>query len=272
MKYVALGDSFTEGVGDDDERYPNGVRGWADRVAEEWSHTDPELEYANLSIRGRLLQPILEEQIEPCLALHPDVVTINAGGNDLLRTSVDIDDLIDQYRDAIALLRERGIRVVIWTLIDPLTVSSVYTLVRGRAAIFNELLRERISEPFDCVTIDMWRMRVYAFWKYWSWDRLHMSPLGHELMAIEVLNALGVEHSLELGDVDPHVQRSQSDIRQANLEWARGFMVPWIGRRILGTSSGDDLSPKYSEYVMAAHMPHGADPVVKDNDSLDAGE
>src|SRR4051794_27659529 len=33
-RYVALGDSFTEGVGDPDPARPNGLRGWADRVAE----------------------------------------------------------------------------------------------------------------------------------------------------------------------------------------------------------------------------------------------
>ena len=33
-RYVALGDSFTEGVGDPDPAAPNGLRGWADRVAE----------------------------------------------------------------------------------------------------------------------------------------------------------------------------------------------------------------------------------------------
>ncbi len=34
-RYVALGDSFTEGVGDPDPARPNGLRGWADLVAEE---------------------------------------------------------------------------------------------------------------------------------------------------------------------------------------------------------------------------------------------
>ena len=32
-RYVALGDSFAEGVGDPDPSAPNGLRGWADRVA-----------------------------------------------------------------------------------------------------------------------------------------------------------------------------------------------------------------------------------------------
>ena len=73
-RYVALGDSFTEGVGDNDASLPNGVRGWADRVAEVLAGDD--FTYANLAIRGRQLLPILADQIEPALEMKPDLVSI----------------------------------------------------------------------------------------------------------------------------------------------------------------------------------------------------
>jgi lysophospholipase L1-like esterase len=48
--FVALGDSFTEGVGDP---YPDGTfRGWADRFAAQLAAASPGLRYANLAIRG----------------------------------------------------------------------------------------------------------------------------------------------------------------------------------------------------------------------------
>ena len=50
--YVAMGDSFTEGVGDVDTDRPNQVRGWADRVAEAIGSVDAQAQYANLAIRG----------------------------------------------------------------------------------------------------------------------------------------------------------------------------------------------------------------------------
>lgn len=257
VKYIALGDSFTEGVGDEDERYPNGVRGWADRVAEAWSMHEPDLEYANLSIRGRLLRPILAEQLEPCLALKPDIVSINAGGNDLLRRSVDINGLVHDYEEAIKHLRENGSEVLIWTLIDPMVVSSAYTMVRGRVGIFNELIREKIIDRYNCTAIDMWRMREYADERYWSWDRLHMSPAGHQHMAIEVLNSLGVKHNLENPDLGPELEHSRTEVVYGDIEWVRTFAVPWIGRRIRGTSSGDEITEKYSTYIKAADMPQG---------------
>ena len=87
-RYVALGDSFTEGVGDHDPRLPNGVRGWADRVAEVLATHADDFRYANLAIRGRKMAAILAEQVEPALALHPDLVSVYAGGNDILRPRV----------------------------------------------------------------------------------------------------------------------------------------------------------------------------------------
>src|SRR3546814_1658686 len=88
-RYVALGDSFTEGVGDPDPTSPNGLRGWADLVAEQLAKHSDDFGYANLAIRGRKLDPILAEQLEPAVAMRPDLVTIYAGGNDLLRPKVD---------------------------------------------------------------------------------------------------------------------------------------------------------------------------------------
>ena len=52
QRYVAIGDSWTEGVGDPDETRPNGVRGWADRVAEALAARREDFRYANLAIRA----------------------------------------------------------------------------------------------------------------------------------------------------------------------------------------------------------------------------
>ncbi|HOZ59911.1 MAG TPA: SGNH/GDSL hydrolase family protein, partial [Nakamurella multipartita] len=74
MRYVAIGDSFTEGVGD--ERADGSVRGWADRVAEGLAlATQEPVRYANLAIRGRKLAPIVDQQLEVALALEPAVMT-----------------------------------------------------------------------------------------------------------------------------------------------------------------------------------------------------
>ena len=239
-RYVALGDSFTEGVGDHDPLRPNGVRGWADRVAEALALHTPDFGYANLAIRGRKMTAILAEQLEPALDLHPDLVTIYAGGNDLLRPKVDIDALVRHYDEAIARLRETGARVLLFTAFD-LGFAPVFRHLRGRVATYNELVRE-IADVRGATLVDFWRLREYRDERLWDVDRLHMSSAGHQRMAIEVLDTLGVEHDLEPIDLAPLPEMDRRQRRNADLAWARAHAGPWVRRRLRGTSSGDGLA------------------------------
>ena len=245
-RYVALGDSFTEGVGDPDPTRPNGLRGWADRVAEvlaEASGPDGDFGYANLAIRVRKLSAILEEQVEPALALRPDLVTIYAGANDILRPRVDLDTLVADYDAALARLAGTGAQLLVWTAFDP-GGSAIYRPVRGRFALYNELVRES-ADRHGARVVDFWRLREYRDWRLWDADRMHMGPAGHQRMAIEVLDTLGVEHALaplDLAEVEP-VSRHRR-LRE-DLAWARGSAAPWVHRRLTGRSSGDSVSPRH---------------------------
>src|SRR5262245_59657843 len=71
---VALGASFTEGVGDPHPTSPNGLRGWADHVAHALAQINPELRYANLAVRGRRMNEILAGQLQAAVMLEPDLV------------------------------------------------------------------------------------------------------------------------------------------------------------------------------------------------------
>lgn len=241
-RYVALGDSFTEGVGDPDDRYPNGLRGWADRVAEQLSIGNPEFAYANLAIRGRLLAPIVDEQIDAAVALQPDLVTVYAGGNDLMRPGTDLDAIVAQYDSGIAKLAATGATVLMFTAYDS-GWAPVFGKLRGRAAIYNELVRE-VAERHGATIVDFWRFDEYRDLRMWDWDRLHMSSTGHTNMAVRVLDTLGVEHDADRPDPGPAPALDKSDQRRADLLWTKDFLVPWIGRRVRGTSSGDGVAPK----------------------------
>jgi lysophospholipase L1-like esterase len=243
-RYVALGDSFTEGVGDPDPTRPNGVRGWADRVAEVLASRTDDFGYANLAIRGRTLRPILAEQLEPALALQPDLVTIYGGGNDLLRPRIDIDGLAAAYDHAIARLSLTGATVGIFTAFDP-GGGGPFVRLRGRFAVYNERIRE-IADRHGAMVLDSWRMRPERPDRMWSEDRLHLGPLGHQAVAIEVLDTLGVPHDLEVVDpeADPAGGGDFTVGRRADLEWAVKHAAPWIRRRLTGRSSGDGVLAK----------------------------
>jgi lysophospholipase L1-like esterase len=242
-RYVALGDSFTEGVGDSDPTRPNGVRGWADRVAEVLARRTDDFGYANLAIRGRLLRRILDEQLEAGLGLGPDLVTIYAGGNDLIRPRLDVDALAEVYDDAVARLAETGATIGLFTAFDP-GAGGPFARLRGRFAVYNERVRE-IADRHGAIVLDSWRMRPEHPEYMWSEDRLHLGPFGHRAVAIEVLETLGVEHDLDLTDPTGSLGDTPfRDGRRADVDWLVHHAVPWVRRRLTGRSSGDGVLPK----------------------------
>lgn len=249
-RYVAIGDSFTEGVGDVDPSRPNGVRGWADRVAEVMSRHDPDFGYANLAIRGRKMAPILSEQMGPALALEPDLVSLYAGANDIMRPNVDIDSLTSGLDDAVRQLRASGARVVLFT--PHRTRRSTFApVLRPRFAQLRDRTRE-VAARYDATLVEYWNIDEYQDERYWSEDRIHMAPPGHQRMAIAVLDALGIEHSLALEhapDVVPGIPERIAN----NLRWTGAHAVPWVKRRLTGVSSGDALSPRWPE-LTALHI------------------
>jgi lysophospholipase L1-like esterase len=244
-RYVALGDSFTEGVGDPDPARPNGLRGWADRVAEALAAQTDDFGYANLAIRGRKLPAILDEQLDPALALAPDLVTIHGGGNDVLRPRVDLDALAASYDEAIGRLSAAGAHVALFTIADP-GLNPALKMARGRVAVFNEWARE-IAEKHGATLVDMWRMRGWKVAEVMDVDRLHLNPSGHQMIAIAVLDALGVSHDLAPLPVTPAPDLVGRARIAHEAQWAREHLVPWIGRRVTGRSSGDGIVPKYGE-------------------------
>lgn len=246
-RYVALGDSFTEGVGDDDATRPNGVRGWADRVAETLCAAGEGWGYANLAIRGKKIPQVLSEQIDAAVSLRPTLVTLYAGGNDIMRPKVDIDALVSGYGHAVKRLKDTGARVVLFTGFDA-SKSAIFGKLVGRTALYNERIRE-VADVTGADLADYWRWREFANPGYWAVDRLHMNERGHELMSRRVLDVIG--HPVRGSDPQPlsRPQLGAWETTKDNGRWAKEYMGPWVQRRLKGTSSGDNLSAKYPEYV-----------------------
>lgn len=244
-RYVALGDSFTEGLGDTDPALPNHVRGWADRAAEQLALAHPEdsLGYANLAIRGKKMNQILTEQIHVAVAMKPTLVTIYSGINDILRPKVDIDAMIARYADGLAKLAATGARVLVFTGFDAST-SKIFSSIRGRTAVYNELVRE-VAQDHGAELVDYWRFREYNDWRLWGVDRMHMSTAGHINMANRVLEQLGETVRIPMPDLPPIPVRTAAETLKDNAAWTREYVGPWVGRRLRGVSSGDNLSARW---------------------------
>ncbi|MEV6006570.1 SGNH/GDSL hydrolase family protein [Streptomyces sp. NPDC051976] len=241
--YTAVGDSFTEGVGDPG---PDGAYvGWADRLAvlladQRDEHT---FRYANLAVRGRLLDQIVAEQVPRAKELAPDLVTFCAGGNDILRPGGDPDAIAERFEAAVADLTSCVGTVLVCTGFDTRDVP-VLRHLRGKVATYTAHVRS-IADRYDCPVLDLWSLRSVQDRRAWSVDRLHLSPEGHTRVALRAGQVLGLEVPADPDQPWPPVsQRAPADVRRDNIHWAREYLVPWIGRRLRGVSSGDDVEPK----------------------------
>lgn len=244
-RFVAIGDSFTEGIGDPEPRSPGGNRGWADRVAEVLSAKTDDFAYANLAIRGRLLQQIFDEQVEPALELRPDLVTVSAGGNDILRPGSDPDVIAEKLEEMIRELRRDNATVLLFNGPD-IGMTPVLRRTRGKVAIYNENMRA-LAQRQDAIVADMWSMRELKDPRMWAPDRLHFSPIGHHTIARMVLRSLGVENDLEPFKPEPLPEKSWRQARVEDIGWAKEYLLPWVVRRIRHQSSGDGITPKRPE-------------------------
>ena len=249
--YVAIGDSFSEGLMDSDPRAEDRYRGWADRLALMLTESpvgSPDLSYANLAIRGRLLDRIVDDQVPQVLEMKPDLVSLCAGGNDCLRPKADIDALAAKFERAVIAMREAGIEVLMCNGFDTEFSSPLIRAVRPRVGIYNAHLWS-IAQRHGCHMVDLWGLRSLYAAEMWADDRIHLSTKGHHLVAEQALATLESGRSLPAKGfgVPARPTRAIREVMSEESRWAREYLAPWVGRRLRGQSSGDALDPKLSE-------------------------
>lgn len=246
-RYVALGDSTTEGL---DDPYPRGdvYRGWADRLAVRLSHVNANVRYANLAIRGRMIKGISEQQLEPALAMEPDLASVIGGVNDLLRPKVDVDAIGDEMEAMQRALVAQGATVISITLPDISESMGFARLISERISAYNEVLREAAARS-GSLLVDLAREATAYDPECWSADRLHANAKGHELIALAVANSLKLpgaadEFAAILDPPAPPPSPPRMRALATETAWAWTHLRPWIVRRVRGVSSGDGISAK----------------------------
>ncbi|GLZ41565.1 SGNH/GDSL hydrolase family protein [Actinokineospora sp. NBRC 105648] len=259
--WIAIGDSFTEGMSD--ESPDGGYVGWADRLADLMAAQRPGFQYANLALRGRMLQEILDEQIPIAIATRPDLVTLCGGGNDIITPGTDVDDVAAMFERGVVALRQAGCEVLLFTGPDP-KVQPLLRRVRGKVAIYNGHLHA-IAERHGARVVDLWSMDVLQDRRSWCDDRLHFSTVGHTRIALRTAEVLGVPVTEDWREPLPRERRrAWLEMRQDDLAWTTTHLLPWVRRQLTGESLGDGLQPKrpqlqpYREPA-AAPLPDRAD-------------
>jgi phosphatidylinositol alpha 1,6-mannosyltransferase len=250
-RYIALGDSITEGLCDASRMPEREHRGWADRLAMLLAHArsgGERFRYANFAVRSRLVCHVVEEQIPMALALRPDLVSVLIGANDLVRWGADPQGLAATLAGGIRALRAAGCDVLLVTPFLPRR--SIARLLAKRFAAYAAQLRAIAAET-GAVLLDLEAHPGIGDLELWAEDAVHLRTQGHRLLAYHAAEALGVPDAEALGELDAalHADEEEPPSHLGGLGWARLHGVPWVLRRLAGRTAGDGLAPKHDGYV-----------------------
>ncbi len=244
-RYVAIGDSSTEGLEDPDG--DSGYRGWADRLAEIIANAQAEpLDYANLGVRSLRLSEIRATQFDAAMAMRPDLLSIFGGANDLLSVTCDFAGIRADLAAIFGEARSRDCTVVTFTMPDPSSINPFGRRFRDRMLHFNDIIREE-AERYGVLVMDFQHYPIIQDPRLFSEDRLHGNELGHERVAAAMAWRLGIEGADEswaepFPEAPPRLRTREQ--LAADVEWARRYFAPWLGRGIRRIPPGYGLTAK----------------------------
>lgn len=247
-RYVALGDSLTEGLCDA-SRMPDGqYRGWADRLAmllaQDGARTlGRTFRYANLAVRSRRVRDLVNDQAPAALAMKPDLVSILMGSNDLVGHGADPIALAAEVEEVVRRIRSSGADVLLVTPFLPRRAAA--RLFARRFAVYASELR-RIAAETGSFLLDVDALPELGELQMWSDDKVHLRSSGHRLLAYRAAELLGVRDAPELAALDAAFHE---DIETIAGRWLTQHALPWVWRRMRGRTAGDGLLAKHADYV-----------------------
>ncbi|WP_338146688.1 SGNH/GDSL hydrolase family protein [Streptomyces boncukensis] len=238
-----MGDSFTEGMSD---LMPDGsYRGWADLLAARLAQRTDSFRYANLAVRGKLIAQIAHEQVDRAAAMEADLVSLVGGPNDILRPRCDLERVCATFEDAVARLAPRCGTLLLFR--SPARRGPALDRCRPRVDRFFAFIDE-VAERHGALVVDLYASETLGDPRMWAEDRLHLTHEGHSRVAEAVWQRLGLpaerDWDAPLPPPEPVPWRAR---RRADARFARVHLLPWVGRRLTGRSSGDGRPPKRPE-------------------------
>ncbi|UOE25816.1 GDSL-type esterase/lipase family protein [Agromyces soli] len=249
LRFVAVGDSLTEGLCDDSRTAPGEYRGWADRLAMllAMSRPGPGVEYANLAVRSRRIRDVVDEQLPAALALGAELVGIFVGGNDLVQRGADPVALADQLGAGLRAAAAAGCRVLVVTPFLPERWE--VRGLRARFARFDARLRALAAEH-GAVLVDVEHAAELRARSSWAADRVHLNPAGHRTLAYAAARALGIPDAAVLADLELALHDGAHRTRVSGPAWMAVHVLPWVVRRLRGRTAGEGRSPKRPELAL----------------------
>ncbi len=151
----------------------------------------------SVAVGGSKARDVLDEQLEPAIALEPDLAIVSVGSNDAIRGTpvgryeaelYTIVDTLHIHAKAVAVMGVGDLGTI------PRLPSSLRPILTWRARAIDNAV-SRVVEQFERVArSDNWGRMSVAFGSrdpaLWAPDRFHASNLGHAAFAEESIPAV----------------------------------------------------------------------------------
>lgn len=185
--FVAIGDSLTEGYGDEIDGmiktpWPIGV---GKILGIETVH--------NLGISGYRSDQVYEFQFHKALALKPDIVSIMVGGNDLFQYKWNKKKYSNILKEMIEEFTKSGATVITGNLPD-FTYMYKLPLYKKLAAKYlikqeNKVL-DKLAKEYNTIHIVFYNHPLQLDKSNWSKDCIHPNSKGYDKIATEISNTI----------------------------------------------------------------------------------
>ncbi|WP_029150728.1 glycosyltransferase [Microbacterium indicum] len=252
-RFIALGDSLTEGLSDSSRMAAGEYRGWADRLATMLAESQgDDFRYANLAVRSRRVRDLTYDQVPQALSMYPDLVAIFMGSNDLVGHLADPEPIAAELERNVRRLRSTGADVLLVTPFLP--HRRIVRFLAPRFARFADEMR-RIARETSSYLVDVDALPELTALEMFADDKVHLHSRGHRLLSYRAAEVLGVPDAERLGELDDALH---ADGDPAEGPWLTTHALPWIWRRMHGRAAGDGMTAKHDDYVVVPGRRGGA--------------
>jgi lysophospholipase L1-like esterase len=230
MRFVALGDSMTQGVGDPRPGragFAGELDGWVSHLATAVRASGTPFDVTNVARAGARLEHVVAEQLNIALAARPEVASCFVGVNDLWDRDMDSDVFAERFDNLfrrLAAVCPIVITASIHDVFGPFPMRQpLRDQVNGNVARMNEVITD-VAARRGLVVIDMANRSEMFTSSVKAIDRLHPNRYGHQLIAAEVVQELQHRgHLLDVaGPVAEPIRRGAHDL--AHLVWVGGYV------------------------------------------------
>lgn len=252
LRFVALGDSITVGLGDGISMGAKGTaggavgvnagRGWAAALAPcLGAPGTPSVAFTNLATTGARARDVRTDQLPAALAARPHIASVLAGMNDVIRSDFDQGRVAADLTETVHVLRAAGATVLVARVHDPGVLLTIPRGVRralvSRIAVLNDTFDALAAGDPGVVLLDLPAHAECYARTTWDVDRVHPGPRGHLLIARGFADLLAARDQPVRRLPDPGPPgRAPSTV--AHAWWLASRGLPWLLLRSRGVWSG----------------------------------